>query len=160
VDPELAAVIQKLLARDPAARYPSAADAAAALTPFASLSPHFPARLFQSKRPSTVHDEVKAQGPESPMPVTQRIVRPGPRPSEADDAQALSDALREGTPTSELRKAPTDLAMTPVPDGQLTRLPEAAPLQPPVPPGSRAWLWSLLAVLAALVALGIVLATK
>jgi serine/threonine protein kinase len=165
VDPELCAVIQKLLARDPAARYRSAAEAAAALAAFASLLPNFPARLFQPKRPSTVHDDVQSQGPESPMPATQRIVRPGPRPAETDDAQALYDALREGTPTSELRKAPTDLAMTPVPEGQLTKLPEAAAresLEPATPPRAfrRAWVWSLLGVLAILAALAAGLTAK
>jgi serine/threonine protein kinase len=162
VDPRLAEVIQKLLARDPAARYPSAADAAAALVPFAALPPNFPARLFQPKRPSTVHDQTRTQEPESPLPATQRIVRPGPRPAETDDAQALYDALREGTPTSELRKAPTDLAMTPIPDGHLKKLPETDPVEPAVAPRAvgRVWVWGLLGVLAILAALAGALAAK
>jgi hypothetical protein len=99
------------------------------------------------------------------MPATQRIVRPGPRPTEPDDAQALYDALREGTPTSELRKAPTDLAMTPIPDGQRAKVPEAAPpgspeLAFPPRPSRRAWVWSLLGVVAVLVALAAVLVAK
>jgi hypothetical protein len=154
VDPGLAEVIQKLLARDPAARYPTAAAAAAALAPFASLPANFPARLFQPKRPSTVHDQVRAHEAESPMPATQRIVRTGPRPATPDDSQALYDAMREGTPTAELRKAPTDLAMTPVPDREPAERPET-------PAGSQlGWPWGFLAVLVAFAALVVILASK
>jgi serine/threonine protein kinase len=156
VDAGLAEVIQKLLAREPAQRYPTAADAAAALAPFAALPPNFPARLFQPKRPSTVHDEVRAHEVD-PMPPTQRIVRAGLRPAMPDEPQPPYDALREGTPTAELRKAPTDPAIALVPDREL---PKPSEPEPPPAAGRRVWLWRLLAGLVALAAIAIVLAAK
>jgi serine/threonine-protein kinase len=139
VEPGLAAVIQKLLKRDPAERYPSAAAAAAALAPFAQLTSNFPARLFQPKRPTTVHEERITREAESPLPATQRIIRPDSLPSPTDLPTPQSD----DHPTAELRKAPTDLAMTPIPDGLLEKLATPAAETPAVAPpgdGSR-WLW-------------------
>ena len=55
VPPGLAAVVHKLLARDPADRYRTPVEAAIALTPFAHPAPGFPQRLFLDR--STVVDE-------------------------------------------------------------------------------------------------------
>src|SRR5262249_47339504 len=52
VPPGLSAAIGRLLARSPAARFPTPAEVAAALEPWADPGPHFPARLFQPSQPT------------------------------------------------------------------------------------------------------------
>ena len=149
VDPALAAVVQKLLRRDPTDRYQSATDTAAALVPFSQLPPHFPARLFQPKRPSTNHDAPPAHESESPLPATQRIVRPNTLASPTDLPLPLSDTLRDGQPTDEIRAPRTDPARTPAPAGRPAELARAAPRRGT----QRLWLATALGGLAILVAL-------
>ena len=55
VPPGLAAVVHRLLARDPADRFRTPVEAAIALTPFAHPAPGFPQRLFLDR--ATVVDE-------------------------------------------------------------------------------------------------------
>lgn len=78
VEPGLSRAIESLMVRDPAARCPGAAEATAALTPFAALGADYPARLFRSSRPSTIcenhhgcHDRDA-----NPLPPTERIRKP------------------------------------------------------------------------------------
>jgi serine/threonine protein kinase len=151
VEPGLSAVIQRLLRRDPAERYQSAAVAAAALAPFAALSSNFPARLFQPKRPSTVHEDRTTHESESPLPATQRIVRPDSLPTPTD----LPVPQYDENPTDEIRKSPTDLAMTPIPDGQLEKLPPPGGSSAAAPGHLSRWLWlaGVLVLLAAGVAI-------
>jgi len=107
VDAALSAAIHSLLVRDPGARCPAAAAAAAALAPFASPTPDFPARLFRPNRlsrgdPSKEHVA---------LPITERIRKPTLRPPPADEAG------EHGAATDVLTKARTDLAMTALADG-------------------------------------------
>jgi eukaryotic-like serine/threonine-protein kinase len=156
VDAGLAAVVQKLLKRDPADRYQTAAAVVATLAPFAALSSNYPARLFQPKRPSTIHDENAVHEPESPLPATQRIVRPDSLPTPTDLPVPHFDPSRDENPTTEVRKSPTDLAMTPIPAGQRPRVAEAAESQAlatPAPRRTRLWLVGTLGLLTLLVAI-------
>ncbi|MBM3983692.1 MAG: serine/threonine protein kinase, partial [Planctomycetes bacterium] len=63
VPAEFAAVVARLMARNPADRYPHPAAALAALHPWAVPGPDFPARLFRPSSDSTAHGRHTAHGP-------------------------------------------------------------------------------------------------
>jgi hypothetical protein len=69
VPPELSAVIQHMMARDPANRPPTPADAAALLAPFARTGPDYPGRFFGAAKSSstqiTLQDATLDQTPAS-----------------------------------------------------------------------------------------------
>jgi hypothetical protein len=77
VQPELSGVIQRLLARDPADRYPTADEAATALDRWVASGPDFPARLFRPSHPSGDTDgEATEPGRDrdpTSLPPTRRI---------------------------------------------------------------------------------------
>ncbi|HSQ56106.1 MAG TPA: serine/threonine-protein kinase, partial [Gemmata sp.] len=155
VDAGVSAVIQKLLHREPADRFQSASDAAAALTPFAGLPSNFPARLFQLKKPSTVHDAMAAPEPEFPLPATQRIIRPDTLPTPTDLPLPQYDTSAEGHPTDEVRKSPTDLSLAALPDSAKPKSPLRSDVAPPAMALRAGSIWLWLAGLVGLVALGI-----
>jgi serine/threonine-protein kinase len=69
----LADVVHRLLARDPAGRYPTPLAAAEALTPFADPGPNFPAPLFAVRPRTTVMD---MEGMATPILLTPGDLRP------------------------------------------------------------------------------------
>ncbi|MBN9122468.1 MAG: protein kinase [Planctomycetes bacterium] len=78
VPTEFAAVVGRLMARDPARRYPSPATAVAALHPWATPGPDYPARLFRASSDSTDHGRRQTDhGPPTydPLPDTLRIIK-------------------------------------------------------------------------------------
>ncbi len=81
VPPEFAAAVHRLMARDPADRWPTPAAVAAVLHPWAVPGPDFPGRLFRLSSDSTAHDR-PATGhvePHDPLPDTLCIVKRGVR---------------------------------------------------------------------------------
>jgi serine/threonine-protein kinase len=71
------AVVQRLLARAPADRFPTAGAAGAALHPWVAPGPDFPARLFRVSSDSTAHERRNTiQADSDPMPDTLRIIKP------------------------------------------------------------------------------------
>lgn len=101
VDPDLSRVIEGLMVRDPAGRCASAAAAAAALARFADLGADYPARLFQSNRPSTICENPRPR-PErdtQPLPPTERIRKPIPHPDWAD--HPTTPPTDTGSPTTQ-----------------------------------------------------------
>jgi eukaryotic-like serine/threonine-protein kinase len=82
VSDEFSAVVHRLLARDPADRYPNPAALVAALHPWAAPGPDFPARLFRLSSDSTAHERRHTDHqPNEPMPETLRIIKPQARPA-------------------------------------------------------------------------------
>jgi serine/threonine-protein kinase len=142
-DVGLSAAIHSMLARDPTARCPSAADAATALAPFASPTPpDFPARLFRPSRPST-GDPSKEHA--ALLPITERIRKPVLRPPSPDDSG------EHGCPTDLVTKAPTDPMMAALPDSAV------------VPKSGSQWLpllfrWLVIVMLSVLVGIALALA--
>jgi serine/threonine-protein kinase len=155
VDADLSSVIQTLLARDPAGRYPSAASAAQALLPFARLSADFPARLFRPTHRSTLSEcSDNANYPPAP---TQRIRKPLPRPVDTPAPEHPRNATDVGPATVRLSKSLTDLVMTALPsDPQVEKPPAPVPAEATLPsllPPRRArwdFLWLILAIMAVL----------
>jgi serine/threonine-protein kinase len=76
VPPGLSAVIQQMLARDPAHRPPTPAHAAALLAPFARTGPDYPGRFFGAgrKSPSTVITFTDGTEDQTPSPNTSSSV--------------------------------------------------------------------------------------
>jgi serine/threonine protein kinase len=101
VDPALSRVIESLMARDPAARCPNAAEAAATLFPFAAWGPDYPARLFRSKAPSTICEtnRVGHDHDSCVLPPTERIRRPSPRATPPDSPEP--PPTEAGSPTAQ-----------------------------------------------------------
>lgn len=83
VPAEFAAIISRLMARDPAGRYPLPAAVAAILHPWAAPGPDFPARLFRPSSDSTAHDRRATDHEPSRdlLPDTLRITKPRTRPA-------------------------------------------------------------------------------
>lgn len=77
--PGLSAVVQRLLAREPARRYSTAEAAGIALQPFAGPRRDFPARLFRPQHHSTQNDAVTTDRNASSLPKTERILKSGLR---------------------------------------------------------------------------------
>jgi serine/threonine protein kinase len=151
VDAGLAGVIQALLCRDPAGRYQTAAEAVAALQPFAQLRTDFPGRLFRPERSSTAHDA--PAGRQAPLPATQRILRPTPRETPAAlPPQPPKAPAAEDPPTDRLLKAGTEptipamVAVTPAPAETLVVPPAPAETRPP---RRAVWVFPLFLVAAA-----------
>jgi serine/threonine protein kinase len=90
VSPEFAAVVGRMMARDPARRYPAPAAALAALHPWASTGPDYPARLFRATSDSTAHNHHRTDHapPPDPLPDTLRITKPPRRPDAANAPDA------------------------------------------------------------------------
>ncbi len=149
VDAALSEVIQKLLTRDPAGRYQTAAEVVAVLGPFAVLPPDFPSRLFRSNHPSTISDIEMAPEPD-PLPPTQRILKPNPRPRPGEVCPTPTPrpdpAVTDTSQTDELIKAPTAIEMTPLPKTAVERAQRLEPSQHPI----RRWEWWMIVVLAIL----------
>jgi eukaryotic-like serine/threonine-protein kinase len=143
VSPILSAVIQRLLAREPAARYQSATEVAAALTPFAVPPADFPARLFRSNHSTTVND-TQPPGSESALPATVRITRGAAGPH-SDPTQPAT----ENIPTAEILKSPTAVEVA-VP-AELLNAP-SVPTEPEAAADRSPWLWGWI------FALGVILA--
>jgi serine/threonine protein kinase len=122
VPPGLAAVINRMLARDPGARFPTPDAAADALEPWAETGPDFPERLFlpwkspggdalgQPTDPGREHDP-------TPLPATRRIVRPRtgaiPNAAELPESEYVAGevvppptATEDVPPTVRLARAP------------------------------------------------------
>jgi serine/threonine-protein kinase len=161
VEVALSEIVQKMMARDPAARHQSAAEVVAALTPFAQLSSAFPARLFRPDRPSTVNDDYPLPAAESSsLPATVRMLKPSPRPLPPLPPLATPEAA-----TDELLKAPTAVEMPPLP-AELIATQPAKPLaavavaEPLVQPVRQLWPWLLLAALSFSAILAAVLALR
>jgi serine/threonine-protein kinase len=71
----LSAVLSRLLARDPDGRYPTPAEAADALEPWAAPGPDFPTRLFRPWQPDTVEQSDRGTDSDAtPVPPTRRIL--------------------------------------------------------------------------------------
>lgn len=103
VDTGLSDVIHSMLVREAAGRCPSAAQAAAALAPFATPAADFPDRLFRPSRPST-GDPTKDG---VPLPITERLRRP--------PIQDTHDYSGNSPQTDVFSKEPTDLVISPLP---------------------------------------------
>ncbi len=75
--PEFAAVVHRLMARDPADRHPTPAVAVTALRPWAVPGPDFPGRLFRPSSDSTAHDRSATDHEltHDPLPDTLRIIK-------------------------------------------------------------------------------------
>jgi serine/threonine protein kinase len=144
------AVVQRLLARNPADRYALPAAAVAALRPWAAHGPDFPARLFRPSSDSTAHDRPPADGPPDgdPMPETLRIVKPLARPAPADpppptepifdpDGADTDSLSTDGAPTDEELAVPGDPFDLLDSAGPVARLDRPVPARPPAPAGRR-----------------------
>jgi serine/threonine protein kinase len=86
VPPGLDAVVHKLLARNPADRYRTPDEVAAALTPWVGAGPDVPARQFRPAAlpdPGAANNRRRGRDP-TPLPLTQRVVRSPGRPTVAD----------------------------------------------------------------------------
>jgi serine/threonine protein kinase len=83
VPAEFAAIVSRLMARDPAERYQLPAAAAAVLQQWATPGPDYPGRLFRPSSDSTAHDRRATDHEPShdPLPETLRIIKPRPRPA-------------------------------------------------------------------------------
>jgi eukaryotic-like serine/threonine-protein kinase len=92
VPPEFAAVVGRLMARDPDLRYPSPATVVAALHPWAQPGPDYPTRLFRASSDSTAHGRPRTDHEPSydPLPDTLRITKP---PGKRVTAAAPDDPL-------------------------------------------------------------------
>ncbi|HEY1187226.1 MAG TPA: serine/threonine-protein kinase, partial [Gemmata sp.] len=77
VEPELAAAVHRLLARDRNDRFPTPADVGAAFRPWAVTGPGFPGRLFKAAAPSTAADGAPPapEAARDPLPDTLLIVK-------------------------------------------------------------------------------------
>jgi serine/threonine protein kinase len=129
VPPELAAVIHRLMARDPAERHPSPAAAEAVLAPWAvPVPPDFPARLFRpspaSGSDSGATTDFGQDSDPTRLPVTRRIVR-GPQLPAAPDlpppspptVPAPTPDVRSPVPAADAESgAPTDRLVYPPPE--------------------------------------------
>ena len=119
VPPGLAAVVHRLLARNPRDRYATPSAAAAALQAWADAAPDFPARLFPPAEPAgrpedaSADDDSDAAGGSTPACATRRIVRSSrtvrverarPSPPEEDGGIDFDAA-----PTDPVRIAGADL---------------------------------------------------
>lgn len=155
VPPEFAAVVARMMARDPNGRYPSPATALAALHPWASSGPDYPARLFRATSDSTAHGRRNTDHEPSrdPLPDTLRITKPPRRPPTpppvpdtdvayglpapmVDDSGAFGIARGPDTDGLSNGEAVTDDAMA-VPS-ELTELPPELGLTPDFAPRPRA----------------------
>ncbi|HJZ58155.1 MAG TPA: protein kinase, partial [Gemmataceae bacterium] len=139
VPPGLSAAIGRLLARSPAARFPTPAEVAAALEPWADPGPHFPARLFQPSQPTGADPIGRPTDPgrdrdPTPLPVTRRLTRPG---LIVDPTPPSSEPHRPGV--SEIGEPSPEPTATET--GPLT-IPLTHPPTPPVAErGTRRWSW-------------------
>jgi serine/threonine protein kinase len=137
---EMAAAVHRLMARDPADRYPTPGAAAETFRAWAAPGSGFPARLFCPSA-STAHD--RASEPEAehdPLPDTLRINKAGTRLAPALGARAFASS-------------PVN-APTPVPGPEDVPAPGPAPARRAVGRvGLAALLVVLIALLAALAAL-------
>ena len=108
VAPEFAAVVARLMARDPNRRYPSPATALAALHPWATPGPDYPARLFRATSDSTAQGRRRTDhgSASDPLPDTLRIIKPArrappdppePAPTDAGAVEAASAPVPPGT---------------------------------------------------------------
>jgi len=107
--PELAVVIQKLMARAPTARFQTPAAVVAALRPWAEPGPDFPARLFRLSSHSTAHDQRRTDVvlPHDSMPDTVPIIKSAAK-------RAAPEPKVESAQTTPLRRAlPPELAPAP-----------------------------------------------
>jgi serine/threonine protein kinase len=121
VDPELSLVIHKLLARDPAERFQTAASVLEALAPFGVLPADYPMRFFRPLHGSTVADGGSGHRDSAPIPATLSIRKPTVRGNATDSAGNpipvdLEEAVEAGPATVRLSKALTDLVMTALPE--------------------------------------------
>ena len=153
VPPEFAAVVARLMARDPDRRYPSPATVVAALHPWASSGIDYPARLFRATSDSTAHGRRRTdhEPGRDPLPDTLRITKPPRRPPappapDTDVAYGLpappdgasADPAARGPDTEGVSSgaSATDAAMAVPPE--LVELPPELGLTPDYPPRPRA----------------------
>lgn len=114
---EMVAAVHKLLARDRADRFQTAAAAADAFRPWVTVGEDFPYRLFRLEPRSTVHDHGPADPePGEALPDTLRIVKTGPRdrtkPSPALPATPPAPPPEEAEPAPALAFDPPGAART------------------------------------------------
>ena len=140
VPPEFAAVVHRLMARDPADRHPTPVAVVAALRPWVAPGPEFPARLFRPVSDSTVHDRraTDPDPPRDPLPDTLRIIKPGVRPAAPartpPPVPAIDDTASVSLGELTARTPAPAPALVPVPLDEGTAPGFASPL-PPVAPG-------------------------
>jgi serine/threonine-protein kinase len=146
VDPNLSAAIHSMLARDPAARCQSAAEAAAALAPFATPVEDFPARLFRPSRPST--GDPSKEHDALPLPITERIRK---STLNMTGTGTPEDVGEQGRPTDLVTKAPTAPVMVPLPRE------ESSPAGRFGTRWARVLRWLVIVTLAALIGIGLAL---
>jgi serine/threonine-protein kinase len=142
VDDCLSGVIHSLLARDPAARCPSAEEAAAALAPFAAPVADFPSRLFRPSRPSKGDPSLDHIGL---LSVTERIRKP----AGGAEAAPVEEPSDQAAATDVFTKTPTTMEMAALPAS-------AARMETPIVAQAARWL--VIVVLAVLIGIAIALA--
>ena len=108
VPPEFAAVVARLMARDPAARYQAPAAVVAALHPWAVPGPEFPARLFRPSSHSTAHDRraTDHEPAHDPLPDTLCIIKPPPHRTVESSGLAPGGAAGPARPGDDGANAP------------------------------------------------------
>jgi eukaryotic-like serine/threonine-protein kinase len=117
VPPEFAAVVARMMARDPAERYPLPATAIAALHPWASPGPDFPGRLFRLSSDTTVpgrRQDAHEQG-HDPLPDTLRIIKPLARRATDKPSGTVANEERAEAPPPPTPAAGSALAVPSLP---------------------------------------------
>jgi serine/threonine protein kinase len=108
---EFAAVVARLMARDPGERYPSPATTVAALHPWATPGPDYPARLFRLSSDSTAHGHRRTdhEPANDGLPDTLRIIKPAARRApKADTGSSEGGPTPEPPPTPPPAADPTE----------------------------------------------------